>query len=74
MNEIIKKLEKAGYHVCNQFDGFFGTVENEYELYNQDHNLVADHLTESDLKKYVEEEDAWAGKKEQCFPALHLLI
>ena len=46
MKEIIEKLEKAGYYVCNQFDGFFGTVENEYELYNQDHNLVADHLTE----------------------------
>jgi len=58
MKEIIEKLEKASYHVCNQFDGFFGTVENEYELYNQDHNLVADHLTESDLEKYVEEVDA----------------
>jgi hypothetical protein len=57
MKEIIEKLEKAGYYVCNQFDGFFGTVENEYELYNQDHNLVADNLTESDLEKYVEEVD-----------------
>lgn len=55
MKEIIEKLEKAGYHVCNQFDGFFGTVENEYELYDQDYNLVADNLAESDLEKYVEE-------------------
>ncbi len=56
MKEIIEKLEKAGYHVCNQFDGF-GTNENEYELYDQDCNLVVDHLIESDLEKYVEEVD-----------------
>lgn len=32
----------------NQFDGFYGTVTNEYELYKGD-ECVMDHLSESQV-------------------------
>ena len=48
MKEAIKKLESKGYFVCNQFDGFTSTIENEYELYNGE-NVVMDHLSESQV-------------------------
>ena len=48
MKEAIKKLESKGYFVCNQFDGFTSTIENEYELYKGE-NVVMDHLSESQV-------------------------
>ena len=48
MKEAIYKLESKGYFVCNQFDGFTGTIENEYELY-QGENIVMDHLSEAQV-------------------------
>ena len=51
MNEIIKALEAKGYMVCNQFNGFFGTLPDTYELYDRNGNIVADNLTEQDLIK-----------------------
>lgn len=51
MNEIIKALEAKGYMVCNQFNGFFGTFPDTYELYDRNGNIVADNLTEQDLIK-----------------------
>ena len=48
MKEAINKLESKGYFVCNQFDGFTGTIENEYELY-QGENIVMDHLSEAQV-------------------------
>lgn len=51
MNELIKALEAKGYMVCNQFNGFFGTLPDTYELYDRNGNIVADNLTEQDLIK-----------------------
>lgn len=51
MSEIIKALEAKGYMVCNQFDGFFGTLPDTYELYDKNGNIVADNLTEQDIIK-----------------------
>ena len=51
MSEIIKALEAKGYMVCNQFDGFFGTLPDTYELYDKNGNIIADNLTEQDLIK-----------------------
>ena len=48
MKEAIKKLESKGYFVCNQFDGFTSTIENEYELYKGE-NVVMDHLSEAQV-------------------------
>ena len=48
MKEAIKKLESKGYFVCNQFDGFYGTKKDEYELYKGD-DIVIDHLSEAQV-------------------------
>ena len=48
MKEAINKLESKGYFVCNQCDGFTGTKENEYELYEGE-NIVMDHLSEAQV-------------------------
>ena len=48
MKEAINKLESKGYFVCNQFDGFYGTKEDEYELYKCD-DIVMDHLSEAQV-------------------------
>ena len=51
MNEIINALEAKGYMVCNQFNCFFGTLPDTYELYDKNGNIVADNLTKQDLIK-----------------------
>ena len=51
MKEIINALEAKGYMVCNQFNGFFGTLPDTYELYDKNGNIVADNLTKQDLIK-----------------------
>lgn len=48
MKEAMQKLENKGYFVCNQFDGFTSTIENEYELYKGE-NVVMDHLSEAQV-------------------------
>lgn len=48
MREAEQKLYEKGYYLQNQFDGFFGTITNEYELYKND-KCVMDHLTESQV-------------------------
>ena len=48
MKEAIKKLESKGYFICNQFDGFYGTKKDEYELYKGD-DIVIDHLSEAQV-------------------------
>lgn len=47
MKEAIKKLEKKGYYVCNQYNGF-GTNENEFELYKGG-EVVIDRLSETQV-------------------------
>ena len=48
MKEAIERLESKGYYIDNQFDGFTGTIENEYELYKGE-NVVMDHLSEAQV-------------------------
>ena len=48
MKEAIKKLESKGYFVENQFDGFYGTKKDEYELYKGD-DIVMDNLSEAQV-------------------------
>ena len=50
---IIKELENEGYMVCNQFDGYFGTEESRYEVYDSNYVLVDDNMTLEDLKKML---------------------
>ena len=52
MRDAIKKLENNGYYIDNQFDGFFGTIENEYELYKGD-EVVKDHLNEAQVIEFA---------------------
>lgn len=52
MRDAIKKLENNGYYIDNQFDRFFGTIENEYELYKGD-EVVKDHLNEAQVIEFA---------------------
>ena len=47
MKEAERTLNN-GYFIINQFDGFYETVINEYELYKGD-ECVMDHLSESQV-------------------------
>lgn len=53
MKEIVRALENKGYMVCNQFDGYFGTEQNLYEVYDSNYVLVDDNMTLEDLKKML---------------------
>ncbi|MFR6509108.1 MAG: hypothetical protein ACLUPF_06920 [Dorea sp.] len=46
MKEAERKLYEKGYYLSNQFDGFFGTIPNQYELADRNGNTVIDHLSE----------------------------
>ena len=48
MREAQEKLEAKGYYVSNQFDGFTGTLPDEYEIYHND-EVVIDHLSENQV-------------------------
>ena len=50
---IIKELENNGYMVCNQFNGYFGTEQDLYEVYDSNYVLVDDNMTLEDLKKML---------------------
>lgn len=53
MKEIVRALENKGYMICNQFDGYFGTEQNLYEVYDSNYVLVDDNMTLEDLKKML---------------------
>lgn len=42
MKDAERTLNNKGYFIMNQFDGFYGTLTNEYELYKGD-ECVMDH-------------------------------
>lgn len=48
LKKAIEILENKGFCICNQFDGFFGTKSDEYELWKGE-ELVEDHLTAEDI-------------------------
>ena len=47
--QAAKVLESKGYHIVNMFDGFTSTLKDEWELLNNDGNVLMDHLTESHI-------------------------
>ena len=49
MKEAERKLYEKGYYLSNQFDGFFGTIPDQYELADRNGNTVIDHLTEAQV-------------------------
>lgn len=48
MKEAENTLNSKGYYITNQFDGFYGTLANEYELYKND-ECIMDHLSETQI-------------------------
>lgn len=48
MKEAERVLNSKGYFITNQFNGFYRTNTNEYELYKGD-ECVMDHLSESQI-------------------------
>lgn len=53
MKEAIKKLESKGYYIDNQFDGWFGTFPDRFELHKGD-EIVMDNLSESQVINLAE--------------------
>lgn len=53
MKEAIKKLESKGYYIDNQFDGWFGTFLDRFELHKRD-EIVMDNLSESQVISLAE--------------------
>ena len=49
MKEAERKLYEKGYYLSNQFDGFFGTIPDQFELSDKDGNTVIDHLSEAQV-------------------------
>ena len=49
MKEAERKLCEKGCYLSNQFDGFFGTLPDEYELADGNGNTVIDHLSEAQV-------------------------
>ena len=47
--QAVKVLESKGYHIVNMFDGFTSTLKDEWELLNNDGDVLMDHLTESHI-------------------------
>lgn len=48
MKDAERTLNNKGYFIMNQFDGFYGTLTNEYELCKGD-ECVMDHLSDSQV-------------------------
>lgn len=46
-------LERKGYYISNQFDGFT-TLPDEYELSDANGNVVIDHLSEAQILQFSE--------------------
>lgn len=53
MKEAIKKLESKGYYIDNQFDGWFGTFPDRFELHKGD-EIIMDNLSESQVINLAE--------------------
>lgn len=49
MKEAIKKLENKGYYIENMFDGFYGTLEDQYELQDESGKTVMTYLSKSQV-------------------------
>lgn len=49
MREAEQMLYEKGYYLQNQFDGFLGTIANEYELADKTGKTVIDHLSEAQV-------------------------
>lgn len=57
MNDIktlTRELENKGYMLFNQFDGFYNTEKDLYEVWKGD-NIIVDNMTVEKLERFLEE-------------------
>lgn len=47
--QAVKALESKGYYIENMFDGFNSTLENEWELLNNEDDVLMDHLSQDHI-------------------------
>lgn len=54
VKEAIKILEDNNYMITGQFDGWFGTIEGEYEIYDaaNDYECIRSRVEEKKLLKW----------------------
>lgn len=51
---ITRELENKGYMLFNQFDGFYNTEKDLYEVW-KGNNIIVDNMTVENLEKFLEE-------------------
>ena len=51
---ITRELENKGYMLFNQFDGFYNTEKDLYEVWKGD-NIIVDNMTVEKLERFLEE-------------------
>lgn len=51
---ITKELENKGYMLFNQFDGFYNTEKDLYEVW-KGNNIIVDNMTVEKLERFLEE-------------------
>lgn len=47
--QAVRELESKGYYIENMFDGFNSTLENEWELLNNEGDILMDHLSQAHI-------------------------
>lgn len=47
--QAVRVLESKGYYIENMFDGFNSTLENEWELLNNEGDILMDHLSQAHI-------------------------
>lgn len=51
---ITRELENKGYMLFNQFDGFYNTEQDLYEVWKEN-NIIVDNMTVEKLERFLEE-------------------
>lgn len=51
---ITRELENKGYMLFNQFDGFYNTEKDLYEVW-KDNNIIVDNMTVEKLEIFLKE-------------------
>lgn len=51
---LTRELENKGYMLFNQFDGFYNTEKDLYEVW-KDNNIIVDNMTVEKLEIFLKE-------------------
>ena len=51
---LTRELENKGYMLFNQFDGFYNTEKDLYEVW-KGNNIIVDNMTVEKLERFLEE-------------------